>query len=471
MNSLWRIPGISRIRQGPGVVEVERRRVQSHAIYALTYLVVLLLVMAVVPILIASRAQVHRRMIADVIEPARIAAGELEAYSLERLLATTPATSLAVGPNGGGTRTSKAGAIANQWATLDSSAATLGGETALSVTALKMAMRSEPLNEVHSGSARAAALRTVDAAESLQESLDGRVADERQAALQVERWNVWLPMILVPLALAGVIALIMTGRAVVILGHAAQESATALADATEAKAALLRGVTHDLKNPLGAAQGFTELLSEGLLGNIPDRAHEAVQRVHRLLGNAIDIVSDLTELARAESGKLVLVSEATQLSQLLSECVKDYQGAARSRGLTLTEEFSGDVPRAAFTDPRRIRQILDNLLSNAIKYTPEGGSVGVALKTDDRSQTASITVTDTGPGIPEEMRGRVFDEFFRLHGHDAEGAPAGTGVGLAISRRLARSLGGDLTVDAAPSGGAVFTLAFRMSPSAEKAGA
>lgn len=292
-----------------------------------------------------------------------------------------------------------------------------------------------------------------------------RSAQERAAAIEVERWNVWLPLVLLPLALLGVVALLIAGREISRLGRVAQRSAAALAEATKAKAALLRGVTHDLKNPLGAARGFTELLSAGLAGALPERSHEAVGRVHRLLGDAIDILKDLTELARAESGELAVVFVPTRLDRAVEECVGDHQATAQRRGVTLTadpDDLSSQPSSQVLTDPRRLRQILDNLLTNALKYTPEHGTVRVATRMMPDAGEARITVSDTGPGVPADMRTKIFDEFFRLPRHELDlrpGAAPGTGVGLTISRRLARLLGGDLTVDAAPEGGAAFTLA------------
>ena len=224
-----------------------RRRAQRRAIWALAYVVGLLVVLAIVPVITASRAQVHRRLIADSLEPARIAAGELEAYSLERLLAdTSVASPLRTRARPARPARDPVG-VARQRATLDSLAEGLGPEASSRIAALELAIRSD--TGVGNASAAAAALRTVAAAGSLQEWLDARVAVERQAAIAVERWNVWLPVVLVPAALLGVLALVIAGREIVVLGRAAQESAAALSEATEAKAALLRGVTHDLKNP------------------------------------------------------------------------------------------------------------------------------------------------------------------------------------------------------------------------------
>lgn len=443
---------------------------QRRAIYALAYVVGLLIVLAFVPIVTASRAQAHRRLIADTIEPARIAAGEMEAYSLERLLADSTVMPRARTSASSTRRVHDPSVLARHRATLDSAAVELGPEASHRVADLERTMRVESHSAGDASSSAVVALRTITVANELQQWLDARAFQERSSAVAVERWNVWLPVILVPLALLGVYAILVAGREIVALGHTTQASAAALANAMEAKAALLRGVTHDLKNPLGAAQGFTELLSAGILGELTERSREAVNRVHRLVGDALKILTDLTELARTESGSLALASELTLLEDVVVECLRDHHAVAENHSVSLRAAPVVPAAGAPFTvksDPRRVRQILDNLMSNAIKYTPGGGVVTVTVGRSPTSNEVHVTVSDTGPGIPEHMRSSVFDEFFRLRGHDLDTRPNaahGTGVGLAISRRLARLLGGDLTVASAEGGGASFTLVLPTTP-------
>ena len=126
-------------------------------------------------------------------------------------------------------------------------------------------------------------------------------------------------------------------------------------------------------------------------------------------------------------------------------------------------------PAPIVTDPVRVQQILSNLISNAIKYTPSGGKIRVSIVRggphQERGEQLGIEVRDTGPGIPPELQAKVFEEFFRVRGAGANGAN-GNGLGLAISRRIARLLGGDVTVADGDGGGSAFTLWFGQSPAA-----
>jgi signal transduction histidine kinase len=135
--------------------------------------------------------------------------------------------------------------------------------------------------------------------------------------------------------------------------------------------------------------------------------------------------------------------------------VDDHRGSATENHLTV--DFAGE-PAPVVTDPRRARQVLGNLLSNAIKYTPPGGVIRVRVvheQTGKAVPRVGVRVEDNGPGVPPELRARLFDEFFRVSA--GESAAHGTGLGLAIARKIAHLLGGDVTFQPAEPHGAVFT--------------
>jgi signal transduction histidine kinase len=226
---------------------------------------------------------------------------------------------------------------------------------------------------------------------------------------------------------------------------------------TESRERLMRGFSHDLKNPLGAADGYLHLLSEGVLGPLSDRQAHSVGRASRSIGGAIHLVEDLLELARAESGKLEIRMEPTDLRGVVADAAEEYRAQAEARGLKLGTRLP-EVPFPVVTDGARVRQVLGNLIANAVKYTAAGA---VTVRLDDaRSGTPggigriAIHVDDTGPGIPPEQLGRLFEEFVRLD----TATERGTGIGLTISRRIAEALGGEITVHSEPGSGSTFTL-------------
>lgn len=226
---------------------------------------------------------------------------------------------------------------------------------------------------------------------------------------------------------------------------------------TESRTRLMRGFSHDVKNPLGAADGYAQLLEDGILGELSAKQMQSVQRIRRSLQTSLHLIHELLELARAEAGQIELEPVLTDVAELVRDAAEDFRAQATAAGLGLEVRATAALP--AHTDPIRVRQILSNLLSNAVKYTPRGGIVVEAeLRTDGRAPRdgdwIAISVTDTGPGIPAEKQELIFEEFTRL---DPE-AQHGAGVGLAISRKMARLLGGDISVESEVGRGSTFTL-------------
>lgn len=290
--------------------------------------------------------------------------------------------------------------------------------------------------------------------------LDQAVLDaaRRRAAsiYRAERTSMIITLALGGLALlaAGVVG--WFAHRVRMLGQETARALNELAHTTEARNRLLRGVTHDVKNPLGAADGYAELLLMGLRGPLLPEQATLVAGVRRSVRSALDIIGDLLDLARAETGALRVDRVPADLLEVVRDAAEDHRGAAEAAGHTLELRLDG-TPLQVYTDPARVRQVLGNLLSNAVKYTPRPGHIVVdAAETADGGprpgRWLAVRVVDNGPGIPPDQREAIFTEFKRLH----PGEIAGHGLGLAISRRIAHLLGGDISV--AGEQGAVFTL-------------
>jgi signal transduction histidine kinase len=221
---------------------------------------------------------------------------------------------------------------------------------------------------------------------------------------------------------------------------------------------LMRGFSHDVKNPIGAADGYAELLSGGVYGELNARQEESVARMRRCIHEAMGLIDDLHELARAETGHLALSAELLDLSALSRDVAEEYQAKARSRRLSLTVSSDDELPLVR-TSRTRVRQIVANLLSNAIKYTDNGSVAVTAARRPvgpggDAGDWVVIEVADTGRGIPPDKLDFIFEEFGRIGDSDQTGA----GLGLAISRLLAHALGGQITVRSQLGIGSTFIL-------------
>jgi PAS domain S-box-containing protein len=226
----------------------------------------------------------------------------------------------------------------------------------------------------------------------------------------------------------------------------------------QSRARLVRGFAHDVKNPLGAADGRLQLLRDGFVGTISSDQHDTIEKARRSIRNALDLIDDLIEVARAEAGQLEITAGPLRVEPLIAELVEEYRAPAEKKGLRLEQRLSSELPFVE-SDRRRVRQIMGNLLSNAIKYSLAGGRIEVEADCCTRPGAAPgdwvcLTVRDGGPGIAVEQQALLFREFSRIE----PGATDGAGLGLAISHRIATALGGDLTIRSESGAGSAFTI-------------
>lgn len=208
------------------------------------------------------------------------------------------------------------------------------------------------------------------------------------------------------------------------------------------------GVTHELRTPLTSISGYVELLLEE--EQDPGR-RDHLQIVGRNADRLLSLVSDLLFAARLQDGKLELERSDVDLADIVVHAVESARPRADAAGVMLEQEV-GSVPTVA-GEPGRLSQLLDNLISNAIKFTPSSGRVTVRLDTQDR--LARVEVSDTGIGIPEEERERLFERFFRSQ-NALERQIQGTGLGLYISKAIVEAHGGRIGVQSADGRGTTF---------------
>lgn len=226
-----------------------------------------------------------------------------------------------------------------------------------------------------------------------------------------------------------------------------------LRDATRAKERFFNAISHDLRTPVGAIKGYTELMLEGLAGELPERAERYIHNSYRASKSLLALVNDLLDFAKLEAGKVEVALETTPLGEILEDALAAVQPQADAKGLRLAAPEARSLPSIR-TDGNRLRQILVNLIGNAVKFTDQGE---VAVTVDTLADRVEIRVRDTGPGIAAEHQERIFEDFEQVPGSE------GSGLGLPISHKLAELLGGELSVDSAPGEGSVFTLTLRQT--------
>jgi len=214
--------------------------------------------------------------------------------------------------------------------------------------------------------------------------------------------------------------------------------------------AFLMNVTHDLRTPLTAIRGHAAALRDGIVpADQVDRSLGAIESEATRLG---DMVSDLLDLARIDANQFRIAPVVVEPQAILAEAQAAQLAIAEHKQVTFTQRMGRLGPLV--TDPKRFRQIIDNLLENAIRWTPAGGTVTVETHAGPDGGI-SITVADSGPGVPPDQREAIFTAF---HSEPSPDGRTGAGLGLAICRQLAGALGGDVRVQDAPHGGAAFVL-------------
>jgi signal transduction histidine kinase/CheY-like chemotaxis protein len=233
------------------------------------------------------------------------------------------------------------------------------------------------------------------------------------------------------------------------------------------KGDLLARLGHDMRTPLTAMLGMTELLRRPEL-RPPEKAR-ALNYLAQAGGALLEMVGDITDHAALERAAPALRVAPFGLRACLGECLALYRPVAEAKGLFLRLNVPDDVPDAVTGDGFRLRQALGNLVSNAVKFTEQGGvRVDVRARPGgrkDRDLRCSLAVTDTGPGLRPEEQERVFASFQR--GEAAASCP-GTGLGLGMARRLARRMGGDVSLRSRPGEGACFTLEIHLRTAEEQ---
>ena len=243
--------------------------------------------------------------------------------------------------------------------------------------------------------------------------------------------------------------------------------------ASRSKSEFLAVMSHELRTPLNAIGGYAELIELGIHGSVTDAQRTALARIQASQRHLLGLIAGVLDYSRVESGAVRYTLEDVLVAEAVAEAETLVAPQLRAKGLGYS--WSGAPPRlAAMADREKLQQILLNLISNAIKFTQprEGGlgriEVSCTVDTADAGEGSGrvrLHVRDTGDGIAADQLERIFEPFVQVDQHLTR-THAGVGLGLAISRDLARGMGGDLTVRSDAGRGSTFTLILRVSQSA-----
>ncbi|PKQ36953.1 MAG: hypothetical protein CVT59_10270 [Actinobacteria bacterium HGW-Actinobacteria-1] len=235
-------------------------------------------------------------------------------------------------------------------------------------------------------------------------------------------------------------------------------AAEAAEAASHAKSSFLANMSHELRTPLNSILGFGNIILSRLAGPINDEQERQLGMIVRSGNHLLALVNDVLDLEKIEAGAMPIEVDEFDMAELVRSAVEIMAPMAKSQGLALDVHVP-DAGLVVHTDEDRVQQVLLNLFSNAVKFT-ETGSVKIDL--DSADGLARVTVTDTGVGIAKSRLEEVFDEFKSM-GRPGDNPLGGTGLGLPISRRLARLLGGDVTLASTKGKGSTFLFTFALT--------
>ncbi|MBL8488138.1 MAG: response regulator [Rhodocyclaceae bacterium] len=241
------------------------------------------------------------------------------------------------------------------------------------------------------------------------------------------------------------------------------EANAALERANQAKSTFLANVSHEIRTPLTGAIGMTEL---ALAGSLEASQREYVRTAHDCATGLLDIINDILDVSKVEAGRLEIERIPFSLQEAVATPLRSMATRAMEKGLDIRATADAEVVDRRIGDPLRVRQVVTNLLGNAVKFT-ESGQVWVRVAQDPADPArVTVTVQDTGIGISPEDQARLFSPFSQADASMTRQF-GGTGLGLALSRTLARLMGGDLTLESRPGEGTTCRAVFRLPPEPE----
>ena len=221
-------------------------------------------------------------------------------------------------------------------------------------------------------------------------------------------------------------------------------------------AQFVANMSHELRTPLNAIIGLSEMMFNNTARFGTEKAEEPLRRVHRAGAHLLGLINQVLDLSKIEAGKLELSPEILNIGSIVDEVIGTARQLAEQNENCLLAEIVQPIA-PVLADPMRVRQILLNLLSNACKFTKQGEVLLRVRQAADGSNWIEFAISDTGIGVTPEQQSKLFEEFAQADFLTAR-RYGGTGLGLALSRKLARMMGGDVTVASEPGKGSVFTV-------------
>jgi signal transduction histidine kinase len=240
-----------------------------------------------------------------------------------------------------------------------------------------------------------------------------------------------------------------------------EERSRRIEEASRMKSEFLANMSHELRSPLNGIIGFSELLYDGRLGALPARPREYVGRIQASASHLLQLINGVLDLSKVEAGRLEFSPEPLLISDIVQEVTGTLGALAAGKHIRISAEIEAEVD-AVTIDAGRLRQVLYNYLSNALKFTEDNGRIVVRAKSQSSTEFR-LEVCDTGPGISEQDMERLFIKFHQLDSTMAKRFQ-GTGLGLALTKRIVEAQGGRVGVTSRLGAGSTFFAVLQRTP-------
>jgi signal transduction histidine kinase len=236
--------------------------------------------------------------------------------------------------------------------------------------------------------------------------------------------------------------------------------------ASQHKSQFVANMSHELRTPLAAMLGYAELMREGLYGELPEESLATLERIHSNGTHLLGLINSVLDLAKIEAGQFTLNLQDYAVSSVVETVRAATESLAANKKLALVTDVAERLPHG-FGDEKRLTQVLLNLVGNAIKFTDRGEVKISAIKS---GANFSLAVADTGPGIPDAEKERIFEEFHQIDDSNTK-TKGGTGLGLAISKQIVEMHGGRIWVESTLGQGATFRIEIPIKAEVAEVGA
>jgi signal transduction histidine kinase len=218
------------------------------------------------------------------------------------------------------------------------------------------------------------------------------------------------------------------------------------------KTDFISSVSHELRTPLTSIKGYAAILIEEKLGNLPQAAKERLEKINRHSDELVHMVNDMLDIARIESGRVVMKMEEQDLKAIISNVADLISIQCKNKNIELITDIQDDIP-PILADRTQLERVFINLLGNAVKFTPENGKITIKAHTQDG--ILRVSISDTGIGIPADSLSMIFEEFYRVDNSINE-VVKGTGLGLSLVKHIVEAHKGKIWAESKPGKGSTF---------------